>query len=518
MEINKELDSEGGVKALLISQNPVLANTDLMLQIIGSASDAIIVIDETQAVILFNKAAEQVFGYKASDILGRSIQSLLPEPYRIKHQTHVQNFAKSGEMIRVMYGAGMLKGQRASGEIFPIEASISRTVLGDRAYFSVILRDVSEKDLLEKKLMRQFNSLNTLHQVTLAMLDQRDIDDLLQYIVDQSVALLDVSYCEILLLEGEEFVAQAFTHAKPFQTRTRFGREAGRLSWQALDKGHPVVVEDYSTWEGRDAIYEDHEFHAAATFPLQIGSKTIGILGVTRCKKGHRFTEDDLLIVTRLAAIAALAIENSRLYFEVKKLSLTDELTGAHNRRSLLEIGIGELKRSQRYDRPLTVLMLDVDHFKSINDTWGHPAGDVILSKVVQELLLQVRHSDAVGRYHAGEHVIGMVGRFGGEEFVILLPETDLRGGLVIAERVRSLISQLPMKVPISSNEGAAVSYTEVYVTVSIGVSTRDANTGSFDDLLMQADLALYEAKKQGRNCVMEFNKNGCMMKERRKP
>lgn len=74
------------------------------------------------------------------------------------------------------------------------------------------------------------------------------------------------------------------------------------------------------------------------------------------------------------------------------------------------------------------------------------------------------------------------------------------------------------MKVPISSNEGAAVSYTEVYVTVSIGVSTRDANTGSFDDLLMQADLALYEAKKQGRNCVMEFNKNGCMMKERRKP
>lgn len=394
-----------------------------------------------------------------------------------------------------MHSLRALSGLRANGQIFPIEASISRAAVEDELFLGVIVRDISERENFESLIIRQYDSLNTLHLITLDLLNRRDIKDLLQFIVDEAVKLLEVSYCEILLPDEGTLVAQAFTRKSPFAGGNRFTREQANLSWQVFDTGLPVVVEDYSTWPHRQKIYESESFHAAAGLPLLVRGQTIGVMGLTRDKPGYKFTEEQILTATRLAAIAALAIENSRLLLEVRRLATTDELTGIHNRRSLMELGEREIQRAIRYERALSVIMLDVDHFKHVNDAWGHAAGDAVLRDVAQESAGQIRRTDTIARYGSPvENTQNIIGRFGGEEFGILLPETTLAGAQIVAERIRAAMQRHDFKVPLPSGMMETASRSYIHVTVSLGVSSLISKSDRLTDLLARADHALYMA------------------------
>ncbi|NQV21799.1 MAG: sensor domain-containing diguanylate cyclase [Rhodospirillales bacterium] len=163
-------------------------------------------------------------------------------------------------------------------------------------------------------------------------------------------------------------------------------------------------------------------------------------------------------------------------------LSTTDDLTGASNRSYFLEMSKMEFYRARRYHRPLAVLMLDVDRFKSINDTHGHAAGDVVLEALTETCQEVLRASD-------------IFGRIGGEEFAATLPDTDLTGAMEVAERLRQAIDEQE----ISIDSGV------VNVTVSIGVSVISEQTTEYEILLKQADDALYRAKEAGRNTVLSY-------------
>jgi diguanylate cyclase (GGDEF)-like protein len=164
-----------------------------------------------------------------------------------------------------------------------------------------------------------------------------------------------------------------------------------------------------------------------------------------------------------------------------RTLSFTDALTGVHNRRSILGILERELPRRQRMGPPVSVVLIDLDHFKKINDTWGHPVGDLVLNRAAKALDDCLRQSDAVGRY-------------GGEEFLLVLAETDLAGAVVIAERCRQKLAALQ----ILAENGEPVP-----VTGSFGVATnaRDPEIG-IEALVNHADEAMYRAKQGGRNRV----------------
>lgn len=164
-----------------------------------------------------------------------------------------------------------------------------------------------------------------------------------------------------------------------------------------------------------------------------------------------------------------------------RTLSFTDALTGAHNRRSILGILEREISRRHRKGPPVTVVLLDLDHFKNINDTWGHPTGDAVLKRTAQVLNDCLRQSDALGRY-------------GGEEFLLVLPDTDAAGASVIAERCRQRLGE----ATVTAENGETVR-----MTGSFGVASnaRDPEIG-LDALVRNADEALYRAKEGGRNRV----------------
>jgi diguanylate cyclase (GGDEF)-like protein len=164
---------------------------------------------------------------------------------------------------------------------------------------------------------------------------------------------------------------------------------------------------------------------------------------------------------------------------DVKRLAITDPLTGLYNQRHFSTVAEKELRRACRYGRPLSAIMLDIDHFKRANDTYGHTVGDHLLQEVAQSFRLELRRVDVVGRY-------------GGDEFVVLLPENDLDAARQVAERLRKSIARRRIATP----KGTAK------VTASLGVAAVDCAEITLEQLLARADQALYAAKESGRNRV----------------
>jgi diguanylate cyclase (GGDEF)-like protein len=180
------------------------------------------------------------------------------------------------------------------------------------------------------------------------------------------------------------------------------------------------------------------------------------------------------VVAILLFSISAVLMATDRLRTELEELAAKDSLTGAYTRRHMNEACLQELERCRRYGHVMSLLIMDLDHFKNINDSYGHQSGDKALIEFVNRIKTLLRRSD-------------LLGRFGGEEFLLLLPETSLEAALAIAERIRAMIDQ---------------SATDPHYTVSIGVTHNHPDNDNLDTLLARADKALYQAKAQGRNRV----------------
>lgn len=175
-----------------------------------------------------------------------------------------------------------------------------------------------------------------------------------------------------------------------------------------------------------------------------------------------------------------LLTEQAKLAQELEKLATTDPLTGVWNRRHLFALAQQEMNRALRYERPFSLLLIDIDRFKQVNDVYGHAVGDEVLIVMAENVVNFLRSSDFFGRW-------------GGEEFVVVLPETDLNTALPVAERIREKLANI-------------VIYTgeqKVQITVSIGVARYKWGDTKIYTILQRADQALYKAKNKGRNCVL---------------
>jgi diguanylate cyclase (GGDEF)-like protein len=191
-------------------------------------------------------------------------------------------------------------------------------------------------------------------------------------------------------------------------------------------------------------------------------------------------TQSGLLLIEQAANLASIAVERYQVQNELERQAHTDFLTGLASRRHFLALTESELARAQRYGTFCSLLMIDVDHFKSVNDAFGHKAGDLVLQKLADVLQHDLRTGDVAGR-------------FGGEEFVVVLPETPGPKAAETAERLRRAVAVA--EIPLETGE-------TLHITVSIGVTSLNEASSSIDELLRQADLALYAAKNGGRNRV----------------
>ena len=221
------------------------------------------------------------------------------------------------------------------------------------------------------------------------------------------------------------------------------------------------------------------ETHSYIGLPLILRDKVIGVLSI-QSYQPNAYTQPQIQIIEMIAIQAAIAVENARLYSEVQRLSIVDELTGVYNYRGLLELGSREIERARRFHRPLSAFFFDIDDFRDFNNRYSHAIGNLVLHAVAQRSRAIVRAVD-------------LVARFGGEEFVILLPEVNLSAATQIAERLRVDIEHHR----VDTEKGG------LGVTVSIGVSELEDGITTLTTLLDRANLAEHAAKEAGRNRVL---------------
>jgi diguanylate cyclase (GGDEF)-like protein len=252
-----------------------------------------------------------------------------------------------------------------------------------------------------------------------------------------------------------------------------------RIARQTFENGEPLLVSHIGRLHLKPAPFErKYKTDSFLSYPLAIGGRKLAVMNFTDKADGRMFEESDLELFHSIAPQMALAIDRAMLKDkagEYEQLSVTDALTGLLNRRYLEERLTEEIKRSNRHGYPMSFMMIDVDSFKSFNDSFGHPEGDKVLKIVGNILRETLRGADVAARY-------------GGEEFSILLPQTTSEEAHTIAERIRSRIEE---------ND-----FIHRKVTVSIGIASCSLELNSAADLIAAADKALYEAKRRGRNNV----------------
>ncbi len=227
-----------------------------------------------------------------------------------------------------------------------------------------------------------------------------------------------------------------------------------------------------------------------ANVPILVGKKRIiGVLAVDNLFTRRELTSQDINSLTNFAVQAGMAIETIRLHEQVRQLSVTDGLTQIFNRRYFEKFLADEVERSRRYKHPCGVLYMDLDHFKEVNDKFGHPVGDELLKNVAQILRKTLRNIDVVAR-------------LGGDEFGVILPETPAQDVILVAERLLNMIEKA--RAPLKELEACLHP-----VTFSIGVATFPDSADKPNDLVRMADKSLYEAKNAGRNQVGSFPRKG---------
>jgi diguanylate cyclase (GGDEF)-like protein/PAS domain S-box-containing protein len=329
---------------------------------------------------------------------------------------------------------------------------------------------------------RRAQEAENLRQATAALTAALDLRQVLDNILDHLEQVIPYDRASVYLLEEQTLHAVAARGFVSEQQVLGYNFPASNaIAQQIIQVSHPLILED-ATLEPRFTGWIETGFvHGWMGVPLVIHGSLIGILTLGRQVPGA-FGRDQANLAQAFGSQAAAAIANARLFSEVQRLAITDPLTGLYNRRGFAEIGHREIERTRRYKRPLSCVLLDIDHFKRINDTYKHAIGDQVLRTLADRCRNRTREVDILGRY-------------GGEEMVILLPETDRAGALVAAEHLRRDVADEPFETEVGP----------LWVTISLGVADSIDGKLELDALVDRADAAMYAAKQSGRNRVVSY-------------
>lgn len=334
---------------------------------------------------------------------------------------------------------------------------------------------------LQEVQLFKMSLINKIYQISMSQFDLKEtcsrIADLYSYVIEFDMAtflIADEERIKMFVFIKGPFSRGLFTEAKK-RTKENFEEfmKGSALDWDTIEL-------ELSDPEQRMMKQCQAEMLTGfKTFPLESAGERFGMLTLAR-GNGGEFSREESQTCETINSQSAMVINNNRMYEKIKRFAVADGLTGLYNHRYFQEQLEKEYSRARRFNLSLSMIMLDLDHFKMINDTYGHQQGDVILKGVSAAIKRCVRDIDLLARY-------------GGEEFSILLPETPKKNAMVVAERIREAISSTEFYVDGKKLE----------VRASLGVSGHpDDDIKTKLDLVAKADEALYKAKREGRDRV----------------
>ena len=443
--------------------------------------DTVVRYDRDIRFVYVNPAFEAALGIRADVLYGKPPTEIPGLVDAELFEQSARRVAESGVAIEFEQAMVRVGGRSVRGLV---RVTPEFDEAGQVKYVQVLTRDITERWRSEQRIQA--------HDAMLEMVARgAELSDVLTAIVRHEESDEPTSLCSILLLdnEGKHLLTGAAPSLPAFYNQAIHGLEIGvgvGSCGTAAALGQRVIVEDIQTheyWKPYTGLAQKAGLRSCWSEPiLSSHGKVLGTFAIYHAEPKSPQSKD-IDRIAFAANLAAIAIENRYAHDELERRAYIDFLTGLANRRHFLERAESELARTLRYGRELSLLMLDLDHFKHINDTYGHKVGDIVLNRFSELCRTALRDVD-------------IAGRLGGEEFAVLLPETDWDQALEVAERLRTTI--LATQIPLGS--GLPLRF-----SVSIGVAALADKDTNIDMLLHQADLALYRAKSEGRNRVCMY-------------
>lgn len=327
-------------------------------------------------------------------------------------------------------------------------------------------------------------SLYTLQETSRGLAGSLYLAEAVEHALDMVVKVFGAKHCALFLYDPttqELRVRGAYGLSDEYvqAVRVRLGES---ISGMVMLTGQPMSSSDLRR-DHRKALPQlvrCEGMVSQLSTPLLSRGKGIGVVNVYS-KQKHIYSANEITLLSTLANQIALTLENALLFEEMETKATTDRLTGLYNHKHLHEVLSTEMRDAERFDRPLSLLLLDIDHFKNYNDCFGHQAGDSLLKEFAHILRESVRPDDCVGRY-------------GGEEFAVILRDMPVTRAREVAERIRQAVERYPFFGRERQPLGA--------ITVSVGIAQYPLHAGCMEEIVKKADEALYKGKFTGRNKV----------------
>lgn len=359
--------------------------------------------------------------------------------------------------------------------------------------FELIFGSKSSTELksLNNQLRLQLYTLHNLFEITLELNSILDENQLIHSYLLNIFGLLGIKSAAILTdpnQHSDSFSASHYRGFKKSQANSLTIKKSEPLLEILRKKPRVFFVENLNKMGiSTQSLNRVESIGGHLLTPIVHRNKLLGIVLIGEKHNKKLYSQSEVEILSLLTNFLAVALTNVRLYKEMERVSVTDPLTGLFNRRYFENFLQNEVSRARRFNHPLSLVMLDVDHFKNYNDCLGHPAGDRLLQQLANVLTKTARSTDILARY-------------GGEEFCVILPEIGQDGALSFSERLRNLVFSYPFeKREIQPNK---------HITISLGTATYPSDAQMMKELVVKADMALYQAKKMGRNQVIVYSES----------
>ncbi|MBS1816835.1 MAG: diguanylate cyclase [Acidobacteria bacterium] len=456
--------------------------SETLAAFIEAAPDGIAIVDHAGVIVGANEQMHRLLGFEHGALEGAPIESIIPDRMRHAHVGKRLEYQSHPHMRRM--GSGLtLKARRADGSELAVDIALGSVVLGERRLSVAFMRDASDlrrlwddlaaaKADLERELheRRQYRALTELLQTLRSREEIRSVLSL------HMEALLPQTNGTLMLVDpmGGTVESLVCWGCDPPPERLSMEECVALRCGRVHDSSASAdTVCPHAICRGADSL----------CLPLMADGETLGLFHLQAEAKGiagvsmrATLTSDERRRAADIAERLALPLANIQLRDRLLNQSVRDPLTGVYNRRYMDEAMAREVSRASRLEYGLAVAMVDLDHYKQFNDTFGHDAGDKLLRTFAEFLSAHVRMDDVVFRY-------------GGEEFALMLPGANTRAARQRLEELRRAWTDV----------AAALGWS---VTFSAGVAEFPANGDSPADILRAADVALYEAKAAGRNCT----------------
>lgn len=480
------------IEKIIKSQTDYLNNLFEKLRNIG------LFINDTKNKKVYPNRYWYDWGYTEKEMMGMGfLQFVHPDDLDTVMKSSIQRVTKGIDSNKVMFRIRTSKGEWRW--ILSAAVSIIKDKEGNIQQFIGFDMDITEEMEAKEKLKTALDKArkakkraelkaleaNTMQEISKIVTSTLDLDSTIEAILQQAKRVIPFDTASVQILKNDSLIVMGGTGWPDTELIKTFSFPVpgDNPNTKVVESKEPLIINNipggYSSFKN---MPKDYGGKSWIGIPLIFREKVIGVLTFDKNEKNF-FKNRHKKIGAAFASHVAVALENSRIFEEMKNIALTDPLTGAKNRRAFFDFAIHQDKMFKRYGKVFSLIMIDIDFFKKVNDSLGHQSGDTVLKKLVLLIRRNLRDSDIVCRY-------------GGEEFLILLPSSDENNAFEIAERIR-----------IKAENQLRIKGYNKKITISAGCADRAGpEISSIDSLISMADRALYSAKSTGRNRSIKYS------------